>query len=503
MSRFLQPHWRRRRRCFFSHASALLAFAGAASSLGCGEVVCPQSLTNVDGVCETVDRYVQEPESPNPERKPSDPKPANTDELCDGLDNDGDDAIDEDWPELGEPCGESQGECQQGEYVCADDGVGVVCEGAIGPTAEICDGKDNDCDGIDDNGPAEMCDEEDNDCDGLIDEGILAIKQELFDDHATVASVEGGFVVTRVIGDRLRVETYDTDGKRTGHHDDIDNPTSYNAFLESDVSGRRLLVALGQHQFHVLEAHVDSELIPIILGTQELHDDWNQGIDWGIYQPPYHPRVSAAPPRFLGHRDIVTFAVSPFADGNLLDLAMAPAPASGLPFHAYFDTVGPFVAWEQVDNVRAGWLLDDGALLVDIDVARGTKPALAAGPEGPAIAFLRGGDLLLSELVGVTLQCGADGFCNAEIPADPVEETVTTAMGLAFDEARDTWVIAASDQLLIVGRGEEGPILEQSLKSRVRDEQPTRVDVTVSGGTGAIVQTAEKGASVLTFMGCF
>ena len=43
----------------------------------------------------------------------------------------------------------------------------------VGPVAEVCDGKDNDCDGTPDNGPDEVCDGEDNDCDGLIDEGAL------------------------------------------------------------------------------------------------------------------------------------------------------------------------------------------------------------------------------------------------------------------------------------------------------------------------------------------
>ena len=101
----------------------------------------------------------------------NEPEPTRGEERCDGMDNDGDDAVDEDWPELGEACGEGggRGECVLGEYVCAPGGMGVVCEGAQGPTDEVCDGKDNDCDGIEDNGPEEICDAEDNDCDGLVD----------------------------------------------------------------------------------------------------------------------------------------------------------------------------------------------------------------------------------------------------------------------------------------------------------------------------------------------
>jgi hypothetical protein len=74
-------------------------------------------------------------------------------ELCDGKDNDCDGKSDEDFP-LGKPCTLGKGEClSQGENVCAADGIGVVCEAAqIPPGQEICDGKDNDCDGVVDNG---------------------------------------------------------------------------------------------------------------------------------------------------------------------------------------------------------------------------------------------------------------------------------------------------------------------------------------------------------------
>jgi hypothetical protein len=46
-------------------------------------------------------------------------------------------------------CGNDKGECKQGAMKCLN-GMFGPCEGAIGPTAEICDGKDNDCDGMTD-----------------------------------------------------------------------------------------------------------------------------------------------------------------------------------------------------------------------------------------------------------------------------------------------------------------------------------------------------------------
>jgi hypothetical protein len=73
-------------------------------------------------------------------------------ELCDGLDNDCDGTIDDDVPGAGSPCGIDTGDCVAGTMQCV--GGTMVCDGAVGPSAELCDGSDNDCDGtIDDGNP--------------------------------------------------------------------------------------------------------------------------------------------------------------------------------------------------------------------------------------------------------------------------------------------------------------------------------------------------------------
>jgi hypothetical protein len=82
------------------------------------------------------------------------------DETCDGArDNDCDGAVDEECGcVIGETrdCGVSLGACRAGTQRCVD-GAWGECRGAVAPSAELCDGIDNDCDAAIDDGAGPSC----------------------------------------------------------------------------------------------------------------------------------------------------------------------------------------------------------------------------------------------------------------------------------------------------------------------------------------------------------
>jgi MYXO-CTERM domain-containing protein len=106
-------------------------------------------------------------------------------EKCNGLDDNCNGLIDEDFPNKGMACDNGQlGACRgTGVYVCRADGSGTQCNitnpGAMS-TTEICNGIDDNCNGLIDEGNVcppgcgnvEICNGLDDNCNGQIDEGL-------------------------------------------------------------------------------------------------------------------------------------------------------------------------------------------------------------------------------------------------------------------------------------------------------------------------------------------
>jgi hypothetical protein len=161
---------------------------------GLGETTCGL------GLCEhTVANCV------NGEVQECDPLAGAQEEVCNALDDNCDGDVDEDF-EVGVFCIIGLGQCQdEGVTACLEDGSGVYCVAELGEEGiEFCNGKDDDCDGFTDEelgtttcglgecehtidncvagldqvcdplagSVAEVCDGKDNDCNGEVDDEL-------------------------------------------------------------------------------------------------------------------------------------------------------------------------------------------------------------------------------------------------------------------------------------------------------------------------------------------
>ena len=73
-------------------------------------------------------------------------KPGDIQETCNGKDDDCDNQIDDSPIDAGGTCGSSVGSCRTGTLQCV--GGSLSCQGATDPTPDLCNGRDDNCDGV-------------------------------------------------------------------------------------------------------------------------------------------------------------------------------------------------------------------------------------------------------------------------------------------------------------------------------------------------------------------
>jgi hypothetical protein len=111
-------------------------------------------------------------------------------ELCNGIDDDCDGQVDEESPTSGADCLTGQpGQCGNGTVTCQNGSLACIPDNP--PKPEDCDGVDNDCNGVIDDGCAKANGCSDNTREGFVDQAK----------YPDIAACAGGWAIAGVVGD--------------------------------------------------------------------------------------------------------------------------------------------------------------------------------------------------------------------------------------------------------------------------------------------------------------